>query len=662
MRRYQNPLKIWTKSELSIPDALPDPYVIRYLGQYYCYSTGEKGIPVLRSSDLCQWEYLGFALCSPEEHGFWAPCVFYENGVFYLYYSSTSANEEDCHCERLKVAASNTPEGPFSYVHTLFSDFSIDPHVVKEKDGAFSLYYAENKSKGCDVFRPGTSISRSTLETPLSMPKDSETILTPSRDEEIFAKNRFGDGRDWHTLEGPFYFSEAGYEYLMYSGNAYTNEQYFVGYAVKNSQDRWEKVSGFPNLPLLKKKGETEGTGHNCVVKAPNLVDSWIIYHGREVDAAEKNCDSRRMRMDRLYIGNQELWCAGPTHFSCPAPGTPKLFERFSEEDESFLHRWDVLNGVWVPSQNMIFQRELYSEAGMVSKETYQNYLLEVSLRTVPSHLGNVYGVYLDYLDRRNYDVLLLDAGKGALILRKCRSGMCFEKIVSPLPIGFNHFVWHTLMIEKVSGKARVFLDGMEKGWVNLFIETGKFGLATEYTNAYFTGITVTEYASLHSENQEEFFSLFSVDENEERPSGQWMVKEGVLSFQGLEKGSEISFKRCGKSGFQLNCRMKISSESTLGIRLKDKDQKKHCYILFKQEKIIVVQERNGNFIESERIRLREKRENMKFVLSCSANDISLYSGQKLMSCQIGFLGARWGLFTTGKVEISQIEWVALKD
>ena len=43
-------------------------------------------------------------------------------------------------------------------------------------------------------------------------------------DEEIFARNRFGDGRDWHTVEGATYFAYRDRAFITYSANAYEHE------------------------------------------------------------------------------------------------------------------------------------------------------------------------------------------------------------------------------------------------------------------------------------------------------------------------------------------------------------------------------------------------------------------------------------------------------
>ena len=40
----------------------PDPFVLRWCGKYYCYSTDAKGVNLSISSDLVNWEYLGLCI------------------------------------------------------------------------------------------------------------------------------------------------------------------------------------------------------------------------------------------------------------------------------------------------------------------------------------------------------------------------------------------------------------------------------------------------------------------------------------------------------------------------------------------------------------------------------------------------------------------------
>ena len=62
------------------------------------------------------------------------------------------------------------------------------------------------------------------LVTPYSRENKPRPLIVPTMDEEIFARNRFGDGRDWHTVEGATYFAYRDRAFITYSANAYEHE------------------------------------------------------------------------------------------------------------------------------------------------------------------------------------------------------------------------------------------------------------------------------------------------------------------------------------------------------------------------------------------------------------------------------------------------------
>src|SRR5882757_3990994 len=86
---YTNP--VYTHS-------FPDPYVLKFRGEYFAYCTGfwkdGKVFGVLKSRDLVHWQEIGGAMQPLDNNSpfYWAPEVTYDNGKFYLYYSV--GNEE----------------------------------------------------------------------------------------------------------------------------------------------------------------------------------------------------------------------------------------------------------------------------------------------------------------------------------------------------------------------------------------------------------------------------------------------------------------------------------------------------------------------------------------------------------------------------------------
>lgn len=155
--RNENPL-----FESHDPSMFYDPVS----GLYYSYATDSaitsryrQGIPIRKSSDLVNFEFVGYALSdaavaearnngrySPTP-GFWAPFVEYVSGEYRLYYSATRAfgSSES----RIHLAVADNPEGPFEnrgvVVDTWGTDNSypnaIDPHVVDDAHGGKYLVY-----------------------------------------------------------------------------------------------------------------------------------------------------------------------------------------------------------------------------------------------------------------------------------------------------------------------------------------------------------------------------------------------------------------------------------------------------------------------------------------------------------------------------------------
>lgn len=286
-----------------------DPYVIKANNKYYLYATGGKGVETYRSDDLFTgWEYLGRTLEERGRKEFWAPCVIERDGVFYMYYSSVPEEEEDMHKQAVRVAVSGSPEGPFVYRKTVLPPFSIDPHVVKSgKD--YYIFYSVNDY---EAKRAGTYIVADKLLDMFTAEGAPKAIVVPTLDEEIFQRDRFQKGQDWHTIEGAFYFRRGNDHYVTYSGNCYQSEKYFLGYAYAHGEEddprklRFEKQ---PNpdtyAPLLCRNGEEEGTGHNSVIEEDGKL--YLVYHARDAARTRTEGDCRTARICPLVAEGKIL-------------------------------------------------------------------------------------------------------------------------------------------------------------------------------------------------------------------------------------------------------------------------------------------------------------------------------------------------------------------
>lgn len=295
--------------EKGSPASQGDPYILEANGKFYLYATGVDGVELYTSDDLFSgWKYAGKALREQGRIEYWAPCVIEREGTYYMYYSSVREGTKDMHEQSIRVATSSSPEGPFSNRSTVLPPFSIDPHVVKSGENYYIFYSMNN----WDAPRAGTFIAVDRLTDMFTAEGNPVPVVVPTVDEEIFLRDRFRKGQNWHTVEGAFYFRRGDDHFVIYSGNCYQNEQYFLGYAYAHGDEddlRKLRFSKMPSndvyAPLLCRNEEEEGTGHNSVIERDG--NYYIVYHARDRAAKRDLPDSRTARIAPLLIEGNVL-------------------------------------------------------------------------------------------------------------------------------------------------------------------------------------------------------------------------------------------------------------------------------------------------------------------------------------------------------------------
>lgn len=439
----------------------PDPYILRWCGRYYCYATDEAGVKVSVSGDMVHWDYRGYAIAEKEYHHYWAPSVIYLNGVFYMYYSNIPLEEQDCHEEHLKLAVSENPLGPFVYRKTFFEKFSIDSHPLVW-NGELYMFYSVNDWAGLESKAAGTCILVDRMLTPEEFAGEPAPVVLPSLSQEIYEKNRFGDGRDWYTIEGACPVIHGDKCWMLYSANAFESVYYFVGTAVAGIKENlremvWKK---YPNdytwMPLLKKNRAVEGTGHNTVAKAPNLFEDWIVYHGRNVgEGLRQGEEQRDMRIDPLLYFGDRMFCPGPSYKERPVPG------------EGFYK-----------------SGELETEETVFFAEAKEFYRMEIWCSAVSSHAGAKYMLYPDYADEGNYVGLKMHSGTGKMSAVCCREGIEAELAAADIPKEYDFGVPHLICVERKKQEYKVTLDDDRKlaFRAELLPKTGRIGAGGCFT------------------------------------------------------------------------------------------------------------------------------------------------------------------------------------
>lgn len=438
MATFQNPV---------YPFSCPDPFVLKYLGEYWCYSTGfsrDGGVfPILRSTDLVHWQESGSAM-RPLDGGFtqyWAPEVDYNNGTFYLYYAVGDGSQM-----HLRAATSDSPGGPFtdSGRRLTREDFAIDAHVFTDEDGSRYLFYAADF---LDVPCVGTGTVVDALVDPLKPQGSPRRVTLAKYDWQIFDPVRLEKGGvRWHTVEGPFVLKHNGRYYQMFSGGNWQNASYGVCYAVAeqpNPPAEWKQAcDGEQSKPVLRSIREKGiiGPGHNSVVRGLDNRELFIVYH-----RWSETVNSRVMAIDRMGWEGERLVVHGPTAEPQPAPAQPDLagFEQFTFE------------GVQLMDQGP--RVRINAEDAPVSARLPlpDAFILEVSFRAPGLDRQGDISLSIDGLEHKENSVLLRSKDG------RVAPGPLHGPAVSGLEGNFDPSVFHLLRVEMVNNASTWWVDGV---------------------------------------------------------------------------------------------------------------------------------------------------------------------------------------------------------
>ncbi|MFC0471789.1 glycoside hydrolase family 43 protein [Halalkalibacter kiskunsagensis] len=314
-----------------------DPAVLKYNGMYYLYHTGPREIPVYQSTNLVDWEKVGVALHASDDPNhwaqidLWAPEIIHENGTFYMYVTGAMRNEDGSANDEIRhigVATSESPTGPFELAQEpLTGEWSIDAHPFKDEDGTYYMFYnvRNDYTKGPNgVIGTGNVVDRLVDLTTLS--GNPTMVVKP---EHLWEGNK---EHSFFWNEGPFVLKRKGTYYQMYSAGFFGDDTYGVYYATSSTpmgprgmdDTSWKKWKG--GEPILKTNEACYGPGHHVVVKGPNGVEDFIVYHGYEPD---ENVQERRVRVGRFKWEGDHMWLEPPSFSELPLPEAPTFDGRF---------------------------------------------------------------------------------------------------------------------------------------------------------------------------------------------------------------------------------------------------------------------------------------------------------------------------------------------
>ena len=278
--KYSNPV---------IDYSLPDPSIRKGEdGYFYLYATEDiRNLPIHRSKDLVNWEFVGTAFTDatrPDfepEGGIWAPDINEIGDKYVLYYSmSVWGGEWTC---GIGCAVADRPEGPFKDCGMMFRSNgikvqnSIDPFYIEDNghkylfSGSFRGIYA------------------------IELSEDGLSLKSGSSPVQIAGT----------AYEGTYIHKRGGYYYMFAS----------IGSCCEGLKSTYTTVVGRSTSlfgPYLDKKGQSMmdnhheilihkndsfvGTGHNSEIVSDNAGTDWLFYHAVSV----ANPDGRVLMLDKI--------------------------------------------------------------------------------------------------------------------------------------------------------------------------------------------------------------------------------------------------------------------------------------------------------------------------------------------------------------------------
>lgn len=298
--QYENPV---------FEPVLADPSVIRADdGYFYAYGTEDdwgdgwrRLVPVVRSPDLVEWEFVGEAFERrpnwKSEGGIWAPHISYHRGQYILYYSVSTWGDPN---PGIGVAVSDSPAGPFEDQGKLFDSESIgvansiDPMMFVDDQTPYlfwgswyGIYGVKLSADGLSVVGEKFRIAGNAFEAVWIHKRGNYYYLMGSLGSCCEGANstyRVAVGRAT-SLEGPYYDREE--RDINYADGTLS----LVGHTERHGAD-----------PAF------VGPGHNAVITDDAGTD-WMLYHAmiRGNERLPNDVNRRTLMLDPI-IWDEEGW------------------------------------------------------------------------------------------------------------------------------------------------------------------------------------------------------------------------------------------------------------------------------------------------------------------------------------------------------------------
>ncbi len=545
----------------------PDPFVLKYRNEYWCYCTGlwsdGRYFGILHSRDLVHWQELNGALEPLDDQAtcYWAPEVINDNGAFLMYYSV--GNEERM---QIRVAKANHPAGPFvdSGICLTTEDFAIDAHVFIDDDGTRWMFYATDFLAH---YHLGTGTVCDKMIDPFTLAGNPRPVTRARYDWQIYDPQRKekGDVR-WYTVEGPFVLKHKGRYYQMFSSGNWQQASYGVSYAITDrleTPEEWEQsADGEQVLPILRTVPERViGPGHNSVVRGPDNQQLFCVYHRWSNDA-----QARVLAIDPLEWAGDRMLVLGPSYSPQPLPLAP-LYADYFDADESAAAaqvEWCYTGGKWKRHEHALQQTALDEAAEATCFVPADHFIVEVSLRVATSQTdASAIGIKLSKEEAGAVLLFNLLPQTGQAVVA-AQVNEHWSQQHYDLPPAFNFSAFHLLRLEMNSSHVRISLDGNILTWEGkLEMPVDVLVLTTSNASAEFAGLALTHgWQDFFVAAEEDPRALeWQTTSNDDR----WRVGEQHLWFIGPHGEASILTKGPLPADYELVINAKLMTEPEPG-------------------------------------------------------------------------------------------------
>lgn len=283
-----------------------DPDVLYYDGTYYLYNrinAGNAVFSVSTSPDLVHWtarRTVFWHTSDAETRSYMSPNVFYNDGVFYLFYAALNKNGEN----RVWYATASSPYGPFmpqSGQKPLHEIAEIGGHPFRDDDGRLYMSFVRFGG-GNHVWLEEVRMQNGTV-TPVD--GTATLVISPT---EAYENDGYGS-----IAEGGVLYKHGGLYYMIYASGHYKGH-YGESYAVA------EQILGpytkYAYNEILTHNSAVDGVGDGIFVPSPDGKELFMVYHSH---AEPGKVEPRQTCIDRVQFvpaedgGPDILTVCGPT-------------------------------------------------------------------------------------------------------------------------------------------------------------------------------------------------------------------------------------------------------------------------------------------------------------------------------------------------------------